>query len=164
MRGRERVQLLLSTPLWCQVKVGEPGRLVLDVPTWLPRDTWFGPSTREGELCYASRTTHHVQFEQILALPHRATTAVRVRNRAESMLSLERMLLPVQRLSLYQAADGRLWTNDVVFTRTGSDDFAALRTRSRANSTQIAEAKRIARPRYRSGDHPVVRAFSSIFR
>ena len=72
-----------------------------------PTDTWFGPDTQSGSLCYASRSFHRVRLAQVPTLPHRATIEVVVHNLSDSMLSLERMLISVQHLSLYLTEEAR---------------------------------------------------------
>ena len=160
----EEISVFVSSPLWVRIEAGEPGKLLRELPVFRPSDTWFGPNTREGELCYASRTHHRLRLEQIPARPHRAVTSVLVRNRASGMLSLDRMQVPVMHLSLYRSQEGHLWTDDVVFERRGEDDFAELRTRSRSDARWTIKVTRIAPPRIHARDNAMVRAFTSLFR
>lgn len=162
----EEVTVYVSSPLWVRIRTGEPSRLLCEVPVFRPSDTWFGPDTMAGELCYASRTFHRVRLEDIPVRPHRATTAVRIVNRAGTTLSLERMQVPVMHLVLYRSTDGRLWTQDVVFERAGDNDFVALRIGGRGVPAAIRadQAERIAGPRLQPSGNIVVRAFSSLFK
>jgi hypothetical protein len=159
----EELAVYVSSPLWVRIEAGKPARRLVEIPVYRPSDTWFGPNTLEGELCYSSRTFHRVQLEQVPIRPHRATTTVLVKNRADSMLSLERMQVPVTCLGLYQKNDGRLWTDDVIFTRSGADDFASVRTSASNSRIPGEEAARIAEPRRQSDENLILRAFSSIF-
>jgi hypothetical protein len=161
----EEVAVYVSSPLWARVETGKPAKLLCELPTFRPSDTWFGPDTTEGELCYASRTFHRVRLEDVPVRPHRATTAVKIRNRARSMLSLERMQVPVMHLALYRAPDGRLWTHDVVFEREGDDNFVALHLGGRGKPGAVGpgEARQVAGPRVQPSGNIVVRAFSSLF-
>jgi hypothetical protein len=161
----EEVAVYVSSPLWVQVEVGKPARRLCELPVFRPSDTWFGPDTTEGELCYASRTFHRVRLEDVPVRPHRATTAVKIKNRARTMLSLERMQVPVMHLALYRAEDGRLWTQDVVFEREGDVDFVALRLggRGKPAAAGSGEAKLVAGPRVQPSGGIVVRAFGSLF-
>lgn len=162
----EEVTVYVSSPLWIRISVGKPPKLLCEVPVFRPSDTWFGPDTMEGELCYASRTFHRVRLGDIPVRPHRATTAVRINNRAGSMLSLERMQVPVMHLSLYRSTDGRLWTQDVLFEREGDDDFVALKIAGKGVPAAIrsGKAERLAGPRLQLSENIVVRAFSSLFK
>lgn len=51
------VVIYLSTPLWLTIGVKhEQYTLLKEVATQRLSDTWFGASTMQGELCYASQT------------------------------------------------------------------------------------------------------------
>lgn len=65
-----------------------------------PSDTWFGPTTSEGEPCYASKTVCRLRVEDVPLRPHRCLTKVTLRNRADDSLSLDRLKLPVNALAL----------------------------------------------------------------
>jgi len=159
----EEVKVYVASPLWIRITVGRARKKLVEIPLFRPSDTWFGPSTLEGELCYATRTFHRLQLEQLPARPHRALTTVLVKNRADSLLSLEKMQVPVMHLGLYRAESGRVWTEDVIFTREGPDDFAALRTRAIHESKWKKKATLVAGPRLKADDNIMVRAFGSIF-
>jgi hypothetical protein len=161
----EEVTLYVSSLLWVCIDAGKPAKRLTEIPVFRPSDTWFGSDTQEGELCYAIKTFHRVKLDDIPVRPHRATTAVLVRNRAETMLKLERMRLPAPNLSLFQTEDGRLWTQDVIMERTGEDDFASMRLRNRTTGTKApaGKAKLVSGPRQKAEDNLVVRAFTSLF-
>jgi hypothetical protein len=161
----EEVTVYVSSPLWVRIETGKPAKLLCEIPVFRPSDTWFGSDTTEGELCYASRTFHRVRLEDVPVRPHRATTAVKIKNRARSMLALERMQVPVTHLALYRASDGRLWTQDVVFERESDDDFVSLRLGGRGKPAAVGsgEGKLVAGPRVQPSGGIVVRAFSSLF-
>jgi hypothetical protein len=109
--GGEQVHFFLSTPLWITVTTAETGRLLTELPTFRPSDTWFGTSTRTGELAYASRS--RAQREPS-GHPFRATTRLLVINHEADPLRIERIKLPVPSLSLYQDEAGGFWTSVVV--------------------------------------------------
>lgn len=104
------IQLFLSTALWLRVEVGDPPHAVLDVPFSRPTDTWFGPSTLQGELCYAVRVNAQTRLEDLPVVSNRAVTRVLVENQTRDGFSLERLNVPAPNLSLYADATGHLWT------------------------------------------------------
>jgi hypothetical protein len=67
----EEAMLYLSTPVWVSVDLGEPARALREIPVQQLSDTWFGPSTREGELCYAARTHARNHLDEVPRRPHR---------------------------------------------------------------------------------------------
>ena len=101
-----------------------------------------------------------------IGLCFQSSTAVRIKNRAKSMLALERMQVPVTHLALYRASEGRLWTQDVVFERESDDDFVALRLggRGKPAAAGSGEVKQIAGPRIQPSGSIVMRAFTSLFK
>lgn len=110
----EEITMFVSTPLWMRLGVGTPPRDLQEVPITRPPDTWFGPSTQVGELCYASRTTARLRLEDQPLRPERAVTAATLRNQHDAAVLIERLNLPVPYLSLYEDAEGGLlWTQPV---------------------------------------------------
>ncbi len=116
-RGEELV-LYVSTPLWVRVETVDPVRLFVEFPLLRPSDTWFGPTTAQGELCYATRTAARLNVENVIHRPYRVVTAVRIVNRSEETMTIEKLKLPVVNMSVFAAADGRLWTEAVTLEHT----------------------------------------------
>jgi hypothetical protein len=119
--GRQ-VAIFLSTPLWVQLEADGSPQTLLDVPTFRPSDTWFGPSTVRGELCYASVTQAHMDLAQLERLPHRVISAVVIYNRANDPLMLKRLKLPAGQLSLFADERGFLWTQSLTLERESSTE------------------------------------------
>ncbi|MEZ4649901.1 MAG: hypothetical protein R3E97_14150 [Candidatus Eisenbacteria bacterium] len=117
---RRTVHLFVSLPLWLQFR-DEPGGVpLIDDPLFRPSDTWHGPNTRVGQVCYASRT--RAAFAPIGRLPHRIVTPFEVRNRSEKDLKVERIKLPTPHLSVLVDDDGGLWTEAVIFEQPAGTD------------------------------------------
>jgi hypothetical protein len=115
---RTRVTLYVGSPVWARLLQGED-EMLGDVPVSPPKEAWVGPSTREGELCYATHTYGRLVRDEAVHAPHRVMTAVTIENRAEQPFVCERVNLPVRRLSVYASVDGRLWTEAVTMQREG---------------------------------------------
>ena len=94
-------------------------------------------------------------------MTHHSVAAVRLINRAEQELTVDRMRLPAPQLALFAAADGQFWTQDVTYERTEGDD-AELRVRRRPPRA-AADAHRLTEPRNDVRGNLVVRTFSSLF-
>ena len=158
----EAVRLYLSYPLWVNIGVGEPPRSLLEFPSFRLSDTWFGDNTREGVLCYGTRSRCRLNLADHPHLPYRAITPLAIRNRADTTLLLEKVRLPVSVLSLYRDGDGRFWTQDVTLTRQASGGMADLALGNGAPS-EAGHAERIAEPRETPQRNTLVRAFSALF-
>ncbi len=158
----QQVTLYLSTPIWVRLEVGQAGALLTELPVIRLSDTWFGPSTREGEICYAGRTHARHHIDELPRRAHRAITPLHIHNKANSPLSLEKFSLPVPMLSLFGAADGSLWTQRLTLTRENQSDLAAVRIDPRP-ADYAAGLELLARPRQEGGHSSLVRAFSLLF-
>lgn len=159
---RQSVLLLVSTPLWFQLRCAGVAQPLLEVPISRPSDTWFGPSTCDGELAYASRTHARLQGEPLPPRPHRAVTPVRIENRIDAPLLVERISLPVPLLSLFIAADGMLWTEEVTLRREQAGEMAALQVGQGAPLLALA-ATLVQGPRNANRSGILLRAFAALF-
>lgn len=154
--------LYVGSPIWVRIEVGEPGVTLTELPTRRTSDTWFGGSTREGELCYATQTRARLQTENLPVLSRSAVTAVQIRNQAASPLAVERLKLPVPLLSLYCDDQGRLWTEGVSLTRSEESQMASLDIGD-GPPAQAVGAELLTQPRSSTEPKLWIRAFSSLF-
>lgn len=157
---KESVTLYLSTPLWARVELVESERTLHEVPSHRMSDTWFGPSTRTGELCYATRTTGRLRLDKVPVRLHRALTPLQVRNRASETLTLERVQLPAPYLALYESANNGLWTDAVTMIRREGETGADIRIAEGAPS-DAGDASRIQVPRETSKQGLITSTFSA---
>ena len=159
----EEVTLYVSSPLWLKLEAGVPRQTLQELPIFRPSDTWFGPLTREGGLCYASSTMALTDTRDFPHSPHRAVTPVRVRNRAAQSLTLERLNLPVPFLTLYRAENGTLWTQRVTLDREEEKGELAQLQLDTTAPVEAGESERLAAPRQASEKNMVIQAFSKLF-
>ena len=158
----EEATLFVSTPVWLHLAAAKPLRDLTDVPIQRPSDTWFGPSTREGQLCYDSRTSGRLHLEEVPQRPHRAVTRVVIRNDGSDALRLERLSLPAPFLAVFEADDGLLWTTPVTLVREPSGEMGTVKIHE--NPPQEARhARRLSPPREKPTHASLVRALSALF-
>jgi hypothetical protein len=158
----ELATIFVSSLLWVWVEVGDPPKRLQEIPILRPSDTWFGPSTMEGELCYASRTYARLTLDNVTACSHRATTQVAIHNRAASHLQVERLSLPVPYLSLFEGPDGLLWTQAVTMQRTRDTEMATFQV-EQGPPREIADAIPVSSPRQQFEESVIIRAFGTLF-
>jgi hypothetical protein len=158
----EDTTLYISSPVWVRIEVGDPPQALQEISVLRLSDSWFGPSTREGELCYAAPTQARKILAEVLKRPHRAVTPVRIHNRAANHLPIEKLSLPVPLLSTYGDDFGNLWTESVSLTRTPASDMAALVIAPGA-PRDAPGAKLLTGPRELAERGGLVRAFSGLF-
>ncbi|MBZ0269812.1 hypothetical protein K8I85_16805 [bacterium] len=158
----EELSLFVSTALWLQVRVDGSTDLLYETPFHRPSDTWFGSSTREGELCYAAKIAIRHRLESVPRRPHRAISVVRIRNRAATQLELERLKLPSPVLSLYGCEDGSIWTESVTLERREEGENAMV-TLGRGAPRAADNARKIAGPRQHVEPGILSRTFGGLF-
>lgn len=110
----QHVTIYVSSPIWVRIETGHPKVPLLELPTVRQSDTWHGPNTLEGELCYASKMFCHTDLENMPVRSHRVLSPVIVYNYAREPLLIEQVSLPLPYLSTYADTDGGLWTEEIV--------------------------------------------------
>lgn len=158
----QQITLYISTPVWIRVEAGKPGQLLQQFPVIRLSDTWFGPSTREGELCYSARTHARHSLEELPLRQHRAVTPVRIHNRSHDQLPIDRLSLPVPLLSVFGGTGCSLWTEEVSLTHTAVDDLATLKI-DPGPPRGAAGVRLLNGPRRHPERGGLVRAFSGLF-
>jgi hypothetical protein len=155
----ESITLFCSIPLWAQVAI-DGGETLVDRAIARPADTWFGPSTREGELCYATTTIARLDRNAVPRRAHRAVTELAIHNFAPDTLHLERINLAVPYLSVF-SRDGSLETESVTLERTSGDTMGKLDIGEppRGSGVEKVTAARLSR----EAGGTLVRAFSAWF-
>lgn len=142
----EEATLYVSSPLWLELTVGNSRKKLKEIAIQRPSDTWFGPSTREGELCYASTTHCRLHLEELPKRLHRAITPVLIRNEADTTLLVERINLPAPLLPLYASSSQQLWTPQIKLIRKRDGDMAELNIEERAPQ-EANDVVRLSEPR-----------------
>jgi hypothetical protein len=161
--AKEKTIIFVSSPFWVQIKVDNPPKLIQEIPILRPSDTWFGPSTMEGELCYASRTHARLNLENIPIRPHRAITQIVIYNKADNQLLVERLSLPVLYLSLFETESGLLWTEAVTMTRTRETDLVTFEI-EKSPPKAAGTTNLLSEPRQQPEQNMIFRAFGALFR
>lgn len=161
-----RATLYVSTPLWLRIETAEKRNVLFERAVVRPTDTWFGPSTLAGELCYASRTSIALELDELPLLPGRAITRLRVSNRAVDDFQILRLALPAPNLALWHDRDHPergLWTSAVTFERSSDGDHTRVDVAS-GPPADLSEPVRVAAPRLAGQRSVLARAMSSILR
>jgi len=156
------ITLLISTPLWVQLVAGTPPVSVFEGPSFRPSDTWFGPSPREGLLCYSSRTRARLLSTASPTSPARASTELTLNNFGADTLVVVRLSLPAPRLALYaEPGSAEHWSESVTFTRQANDHLAEVQIQ-RGPPASAPGGIQVAPPREIDPQNVFRRALSSL--
>jgi hypothetical protein len=115
--GGEDILLYVSSPVWVRVQTGKSKIILDEVATFVLSDTWFGPNTREGELCYAGHTHCSPHLKDVPSGPDRIISPMLIKNHAKKPLKLENISVPLPFLSVYSDAENFLWTEQLYVYR-----------------------------------------------
>jgi len=156
----ERLRLFVSTPLWFKLVTPVKENVLLDTPFLRPSDSWFGPNTTRGEICYAKHTDARLTPSD--ARGDRAVTPINVVNKSAQVLVLNRLNVPVPLLNLHATRDGRLWTESVTITRAEREESAELVLEKQLPAE--AGALALVSPARQKEEHRTfIRSLSSLF-
>ncbi len=154
----ESITFFISAPVYVNVELPEQNIALQEIATLRLSDTWFGPSTQTGSLCYAARTHARNSRDEVPLRPHRAVTPVTINNQADTSLAIRKLSIPVPFLAVYGADDGTLWTDPVALTRTAGNPLINFAIGTEPPIGQLITAART--PVSKGG---LIRAFTSIF-
>ncbi len=158
----EQTVFYISSPVVVEITLQQPDCKLLDVSSQRLSDTWFGPSTLHGELCYADKTHARHSRAEVPARPHRAVTAITIENNADAMLVLDKLSIPVPYLAVYGLADGGLWTDPITLQHDGNHALTRFKI-SKHLPAGVTPADRIAEPRQHIEKQGLIRAFTGMF-
>ena len=128
----QRGTLYISTPLWIAGFVEGQKDPLFDIPIILPKDTWFGPNHRSGEICYATAVDGRTELHQLKPRSFRAVTPIEFHNISHQQLRFDRMNVPVSALPLfYSESTGRLWTSQIKVLQESVDRPPRIRIENR---------------------------------
>ena len=160
----ETVTLYVLSPLWLRVEMAHPMKLLQEIPIYRLSDTWFGPMSSLGELCYASTVPAFLDLREVPLRLHCVISAVSIRNLGSDSLALDRVNVPLPRLSLFYSPRTGFWTDAFSLERKDDTEMAEIKLTHQpphdASPSQFVSGPR--RPDAESGS--VIRAFSAFFR
>jgi hypothetical protein len=164
----EQATFYISSPVSVQLLLQQPDApqqddvALQDIVVQRLSDTWFGPSTQIGELCYADKTHARDARQDLPLRTHRAVTPVTIHNSSLQMLCVDKISIPVPFLALYSKPDGSLWTDPVTLQHEGLQTLAHFRT-GKLSAADAMGAELLAQPRQKTEKHSLFRAFTDIF-
>ncbi len=156
------ITVYISTPLWVRFIQGSKEDVLIELPAFRPSDTWFGPNTMEGELCYASHTSARISTHDLVTRVHRAVTPVQIINESNTHLLIERINLPVTYLEIFETESGQLWTQGVRMVKNANDETAKMELLPGPHESAIGAA-RLTQAREIASENTIIRKISGFF-
>lgn len=142
---KAHVRTYTRVPIWVGLDIiGESPARLTELPTQILSNTWFGSFTN-GELCYFVATSARREMPLDLIQPHHAVCIMDIRNHSESDLSVDKICLRVERLSMF-GKDGYLWADDTEIIFEGVEGAVQIRNDGNA-PLEVTDAVKLAEPR-----------------
>ena len=122
----QNAEFSVGIPLWIQILVHSNSKKLelAEVPSVIRSNIWFG-DTLSGELCYSLKTRARREFEDIEDQPFRMTCPVKIFNRSEENLRVERFCIRVEHLKIL-VQNNQLWTNEVSIDFQGENEVSKI--------------------------------------
>ncbi len=107
-------------PFWIAVldTCRTPENLLCEIPAKSLSNTWFGPNTTTGSLCYDMQTSARRSLEGVEPVEHRALCPVKMKNKSQAPFDFTRVCIHTAHLNIYSYKN-RLWTSRVDLTYRG---------------------------------------------
>lgn len=110
----------IGTPLWVQLLQSGHSEVLAEFSAERLSLTWFGQSTRVGEVCYSTSTSARLNLDNFAGVPSYAITRVSLLNEGSEPLRFKQVKLPLANLSLLRDESGQHFTEPVSMTQTPS--------------------------------------------
>ena len=152
--SNNRITLYFTSPVWLSINFAEG--VSREFPVQQLSETWMGPPTPDGELCYGSHTHARLDESMLVKLPWRALTPIHLHNKSHSDFTLERLSIPTPYLSLYNDND-RLITEPLNITMDSENHQGIV------NIEKVKRGELVAAPRKHSERGVLVSAWENLF-
>jgi hypothetical protein len=124
-------RIYVRIPVWIKIEaINKKKNLLLEIPSVILSHSWFG-SFYEGELCYWISSSARAHFKLSPARPFLAITPIQLFNKSDEELSIEKICLQVQNLSLFYK-DQQLWTDEMILSYKGSNHVSEIKVGGKA--------------------------------
>lgn len=135
-------RIYVRVPLWVALEVGDgEGERLAELPTVILSDTWWGSLT-DGELCYWLPTNARREVTAETFTPYQAVCPLALSNRADEELSVEKIALRVEHLSVYEE-EGHLWSDETRVKYRGEESGSEIAVSGRPPQ-EAADAVRVS--------------------
>lgn len=140
-----KATIFTRIPVWVGVYTNEAKRHKLtEIASLVLNKTWFGDFL-DGVLCYWVATTARRSVTDDIFQSHTAISTLNIKNDSEHDLTIDKLSLLVERLSLFEK-NGQLWTDEMDIVYNGEDNQSEITMTGKAPQG-FKDAKLISSPR-----------------
>lgn len=140
-----KATIFTRIPIWVGIYTNESKKHKLtEIPSIMLSKTWFGDFL-DGILCYWVTTTARRNVTDDIFQAHTAISTLNIKNDSDNDLTIDKLSLLVERLSLYEK-NGQLWTDEMDIVYKGEDNQSEI-TMTGKPPQGFKDAKLISSPR-----------------
>jgi hypothetical protein len=150
-------KIYVRVPLWVRVLLGET--IITEIPTMILSKTWFGNFV-EGEICYWISSSARKKLDPDLARPYLAICPIRIVNRSDDELLVDKICHQVKQLMLF-LYENQLWSNETKIQFRGKNDVSEIESKRKPPS-EMPRAKLFANSRSEGEKSFTAKTFESI--
>lgn len=154
--SKRQMSLYVNTSLWIHVKVNG-NEILKSVPIVTLSETWLGPDSTHGEICFAAKTKGVLNYEDLKFYPYRYISKFTIKNETHGHVPIERIKLMNGILNLYTNEEGYFFS-DCISMRIDSDGDVKIHT-NKPVKEDFGILKKIS-PSRESGRNLISRALS----
>lgn len=154
-------RIYVRVPLWVKVEATGRGRTtkLTALPTIPTSDTWWG-TVEEGELCFSLTTHARRAISEELFEPHLAMCPIELVNRSDEDLTVDKIALRVDYLSLYTRG-GQIWADETRVRYQGDVEGSRLEMAGRPPA-EASDARLLAAARLKMARGFKARTFARL--
>lgn len=147
------IRIYTRVPTWIAVyAIDDTLHKLVEIPTVILSKTWFGDFI-DGTLSYWLSTRARRSIVSEMFQPHTVICTLNIRNESDEDLSIEKINLLAERLSIY-IKDDQLWSDEMDVLYKGGDQHSELTVKSTAPE-YASDAILVTQPR-----NPVKKSFA----
>jgi hypothetical protein len=125
------IRVYVRIPIWVKIEyLGNPKKILLQIPSTILSNTWFGDFL-QGEVCYWISSGVRLKIEEDPTRPYLAICPLKLINKSEEDLLIEKICLRVAYLSLY-IFKSQLWADEMKLCYKGKDEINEITVSGKA--------------------------------
>lgn len=156
--ANQELILYVSSPAMICLELSNPASHIIEIPTEVLPDTWYGNNTLVGELCYAGGEAS-LRIEDLHRDTTKIVTPVSLVNYGSDTIMVKDLKIPSTQLSIYQENQNHLWTEQLSIEFEDEHSRTSILRNKESKESKMKDLILLSSPR-----HSVKSRFGGLFR
>jgi hypothetical protein len=119
------IKVYVRIPIWVKIEyLANPKKILMQIPSTILSNTWFGDFL-QGEVCYWISSGVRLEIEEDPSRPYLAICPLKLINKSDDDLLIEKICLRVAYFSLY-INKSQLWSDEMRLCYNGKDEISEI--------------------------------------